>query len=208
MKHCFFLTFGGNGRSETGAVGPSFNFMFPGVSATFCNWGTNGALPNGGYNQNGYFWTEETTGNAPVDRRGIGSRGLFNLKSGERIPLDIAFTVSQSDNGALASRESLRFNAKYIGKNAKDILCTCGETYGNEDNLARSIRVFSNPAKNRIVVFLENKNPQEYRIYNLNGGLVQIGLLAEGNNRLDISSLSPGFYYIKSGQKSVKFIVQ
>lgn len=203
-----YLSFGGNGRPVSGAVGPICNFMFPDVSDTLCNWGTNGALPNGGYNQNGYFWNEETTENFPGDRSGIGSIGPFNLKSGESIPLDIAFTVSQSDKGALASRENLRFNAKYIGKNAKDILCLCGETYGNDGNLAKALRVFPNPAKDRIVVFSENKDPQEYRIYNLTGSLVQTGLLVQGNNQLNISSLTPGFYLLKSGQASVKIIVQ
>lgn len=202
------LTFGGNGHISSGAVGPDCNFMFPDQSDTLCNWGTGGILPNGGYNQNGYFWNEESTGNAPGDRRGIGSIGPFNLNSGESFQFDIAFTVAQSENGALASRNRLYFNANYIGNNAKNIICVCSPTYGKEDPENRTFKVYPNPAKDQIVVISDNKNPHEYSIYNLTGSVVQTGMLIQGNNQLNISSLKPGFYMIKSGLMSTKFIVQ
>ena len=203
------VIFGGNGHSSNGGEGPACKFMFPDVSDTLCNWGTAGVLPNGGYNQNGYFWNEITTGNAPNDRRILASIGPFSVRSGESIPLDFCYIFVQADGGAIASRDSLIKAAGYIQNNEREIIAFAAPPYGKKDIPAQSnFKVFPNPAKDRIVVASENKNPQEYRIYNITGSLVQSGILVQGNNQLNISSLTPGFYVIKSGQISTKLIVQ
>jgi hypothetical protein len=76
------MLYGGNAYNAAGgAVGPECDFMFPGDSDP-CNWGTAGQPPNGGYNANGLYWTEETAGNPPSDRRFMQSAGPFTLKSG------------------------------------------------------------------------------------------------------------------------------
>ena len=78
------MRYGGDAYA-LGVVGPECNFMFPGNSDP-CNWGTDGTPPNGGYTQNGFYWTEETgnagSPNAPGDRRFMQSAGPFTLKSG------------------------------------------------------------------------------------------------------------------------------
>ena len=203
------LIFGGNGHESTGGVGPECNFVFPDKSDTNCNWGTGGVLPNGGYNQNGYFWNEITTGNVPGNRPILASIGPFNVRSGESIPLDFCYIFVQAEGGAIASRDSLIKAAGYIQNNEREIIAFNAPPYGKKENSAQSnFKVFPNPAKDRIVVFSENKDPQEYRIYNLTGSLVQTGMLVQGNNQLNISSLTPGFYIIESGQISTKLIVQ
>ena len=53
------MLYGGNAHVNSGAVGPECNFMFPDDSDP-CNWGTNFQPPNGGYNQNGKYWNENT----------------------------------------------------------------------------------------------------------------------------------------------------
>ena len=73
-------------------IGPDCMFIFPGDSDP-CNFGTNGILPNGGYNQNGLYWTEEEQGNTPNDRRGIGAVGPFTLNAGAVQELDFAYTT-------------------------------------------------------------------------------------------------------------------
>jgi hypothetical protein len=76
------MVYGGTAyQGETGAVGPQCDFMFPGDSDP-CNWGTGFQPPNGGFNQNGLFWTEEQAKNQPGDRRFMQSAGPFTLKSG------------------------------------------------------------------------------------------------------------------------------
>ena len=75
------MLYGGNAHASAGAVGPECEFMFPGDSDP-CNWGTNGIPPNGGFNTNGVYWTEENVGNAEGDRRFMQSAGPFTLKPG------------------------------------------------------------------------------------------------------------------------------
>ncbi len=68
-----------------GTVGPACDFMFP-YDSDKCNWGTGGLTPEGGFNQNGKYWSEETGNNGspnPVnDRRFMQSAGPFTLKAG------------------------------------------------------------------------------------------------------------------------------
>lgn len=70
---------------QAGVVGPECDFMFP-FDSDPCNWGTGGLTPGGGFNQNGFYWSEETGKNGepnPVnDRRFMQSAGPFTLKSG------------------------------------------------------------------------------------------------------------------------------
>jgi hypothetical protein len=75
------MLYGGNAHVSSGALGPECDFMFPGDSDP-CNWGTGGLPPNGGFNQEGLFWTEEVVGNNPNDRRFMQSAGPFTLKPG------------------------------------------------------------------------------------------------------------------------------
>ena len=76
------MFYGGTAHSsDPSAVGPICEFMFPSDSDP-CNWGTNFQPPNGGYNQNGLYWTEEEAGNEPGDRRFMQSAGPFTLKPG------------------------------------------------------------------------------------------------------------------------------
>jgi len=75
------MMYGGNAHVSSGAAGPECEFMFPGDSDP-CNWGTAGIPPGGGLNTEGNYWTEETVGNNPWDRRFMQSAGPFTLKPG------------------------------------------------------------------------------------------------------------------------------
>ena len=75
------MKYGGNAYSGNDVVGPDCDFMFPGDTDPL-NWGTGCQYPNGGYNQNGKYWTEETCGNSPNDRRFMQSAGPFTLMPG------------------------------------------------------------------------------------------------------------------------------
>ncbi len=101
------MQYGGDGFA-TGTVGPIAAFMFPGDSDPW-NWGTGGNPPNGGYNQNGKYWTEEEEGNSPNDRRFVQSAGPFTLKPGavNYITFGIPWARATS-GGAVASVELLR----------------------------------------------------------------------------------------------------
>ena len=78
--------------SDNDAVGPECVFMFPGDSDPL-NWGTGGITPNGGYNQNGLYWTENEFQLPPDDRQGLGLSGPFVLKKDAVQELDFALVT-------------------------------------------------------------------------------------------------------------------
>lgn len=102
------MLYGGNAHLTSGALGPECDFMFPGDSDP-CNWGTQGQPPNGGFNQNGYYWTEETVGNNPDDRRFMQSAGPFTLKPGAVNYITVGIPWARAvSGGPWASVELLR----------------------------------------------------------------------------------------------------
>jgi len=70
------MIYSGNAHISAGGLGPACTFMFPGDSDP-CDWGTNGQPPVGDK-----YWTEETAGNNPYDRRFMQSAGPFTLLPG------------------------------------------------------------------------------------------------------------------------------
>ena len=102
------MRYGGNAFSGNDVVGPECDFMFPGDTDPW-NWGTRGVAPNDGFNTNGKYWTEETCGNAPNDRRFMQSAGPFTLQPGavNYITFGVPWARATS-GGAWASVELLR----------------------------------------------------------------------------------------------------
>lgn len=95
-----------------GTVGPECDFMFPGDTDP-CNWGTGGQPPNGGFGQNGFYWTEETGNNGgpnpPGDRRFMQSAGPFTLKPGAVNYITVGIPWARAASGGpFASVELLR----------------------------------------------------------------------------------------------------
>lgn len=95
-----------------GTVGPECDFMFPGDSDP-CNWGTGGQPPNGGFGQNGFYWTEQTGANGspnpPGDRRFMQSAGPFTLKPGAVNYITVGIPWARATSGgAWASVKLLR----------------------------------------------------------------------------------------------------
>lgn len=95
-----------------GTVGPACDFMFP-FDSDPCNWGTGGITPGGGFNQNGFYWSEETGNNGqpnPVnDRRFMQSAGPFTLKAGAVNYITFGVPWARANTGkAWASVELLR----------------------------------------------------------------------------------------------------
>ena len=95
-----------------GTVGPDCDFMFP-FDSDPCNWGTHQVPPGGGFNTNGFYWSEETGNNGkpnPVnDRRFMQSAGPFTLKSGAVNYITFGVPWARANTGkAWASVELLR----------------------------------------------------------------------------------------------------
>jgi hypothetical protein len=111
------MQYGGNGvAGGQGTVGPACKFMFPWDSDPY-NWGTGGIIPNGGYNQNGFYWSEQTgdngAPNSPGDRRGLASSGPFTLGSGSVQVVDRAFVTVWFNGYPFSNDEADRW-ATYV----------------------------------------------------------------------------------------------
>ena len=109
-KNGTHMQYGGNayGTPEVGVVGPECNYMFPGDSDPD-NIGTGGVAPNGGYNTNGKYWTEEECGNAPSDRRGLAMVGPFSFGAGSMKELDYAMITVWKNNSQTAMERKGEF---------------------------------------------------------------------------------------------------
>lgn len=208
------VLFGGDGHVNGMAVGPECMFMFPGESDP-CNWGTDGQMPNGGYNQAGKYWTEEEVGNDPYDRRGLGVSGPFTFEAGDVQELELAFSVGQGEDGPQSSIQNLFENLTSLFERVEDgeIIVPNEELSVNEIiNPKIFIEIYPNPAIESINLKLDGLiTTYEYLIYNNTGNVVLQGK-ANSSNTINVKNLKPGFYIIKavfdnttSSAKFVKF---
>lgn len=195
------MLYGGNGHSSSGAVGPVCKYLFPGDSDPL-NWGTSCNYPEGGYNQQGKFWTEEETGNIPADRRGLGVMGPFTFESGEVQEIDLAFCAGMGNAGAISSVDQLLSNidSLLIAINNGEVILPNSEL-GVESAMMHesSIKVFPNPTNNSISIetgFLGET--ADYNIFNILGAKTTSGKIVDGiYSKIDVSGLPSGLYIIR-----------
>lgn len=201
------VQYGGYGHLSYGAVGPDCNFMFPRDTDPY-NWGTYGLIPNGGYNQNGLFWTEEQVNANPDDRRGLGSSGPFSFQPGQTHSLDIALPWARDFEGtAWSSAELLKERAAYIKdkfQNNPDFFSRVEQKQFNN----KQVLVYPNPVKNELIVRLpETKKCDNLAVYSLFGSkLMEMNLSGKENElKLDCSNLPPGIYILQINSESQRF---
>lgn len=201
-------------------VGPECKFMFPGDSDS-CNWGTNQIIPNGGYNQNGFYWSEETTLNGtpfpPGDRRGVGGTGPFTFLPNSMQTIDIAYVTARGDHGPISSVDLLKtyvdtIRARFI-MNPNDF----GNQYlAVEENNSEisNLKIYPNPANDMVFVEYENKSPHtKCNIYDLYGRLVysqSVGISKHFS--IDLKTFKDGVYLIsivdEKQRHSAKLIIE
>jgi len=200
--------YGGNGHITSGGVGPDCNYMFPGNSDTVCNWGTNGVIPNGGFNQNGYYWTETAVGNVPSDRRGIASVGPFSFSAGQIVPLDYCLTYARDYTRNNNSSASLLVKRIASLAPSWNVLINSPEMYhGVSENQFRNLLlIYPNPLREKATVVFEGTSQQPYQLFSINGELLLQGTLKPGSNLLDVSTLKPGVYILKSGSRNTRIV--
>ena len=197
------LIYGGNGHPNIGGYGPACNYMYPGVSDP-CNWGTGGLPPDGEVN-----WTEETVGNAPGDRRGITSTGPVNIMAGQSVPFDYCFNYSRDYNGNQQSGlQLMQDRMSALTPLLEDLIKIPDALNGiNDQGSLKQIRVYPNPARENITVVSPENSNLAYQLYDLNGRMYISGLLNPGRNQLNIKSLAPGVYILKSNNQYARIIV-
>lgn len=188
------MQYGGDAHSGAGAYGPACHFMFPANSDT-CSWGTGGNPPNGPL-----YWTEQTAGNIPNDRRGLGSCGPFTFEPGAEEDLDIAFVFGRNylDTNAWSAVQVMQQRIDSIRKYFKNDTTPCGGSFSgitaNPDK-KQQIIIYPDPATDNITIVIPEKATIE--ILNIEGQLIKRMNTNENQTTIDISNFAKGIYFVK-----------
>jgi Secretion system C-terminal sorting domain len=196
------MIYGGNGHAGAGGYGPECRFMFPGESDTL-NWGVGCAPPNGPVN-----WTEETAGNNPEDRRGLGVTGPFTFGPGAVQELDLSFSWARDYSGKspLSSLAKLRQMADIVSKAFVTNKLSNGSSFnGINDHTVSSelpVKIFPNPASDNLnIVFAQANLPDinTIELVDIHGNAVETFVVSgqSGRINLDVSDIPSGIYCIR-----------
>jgi hypothetical protein len=188
----------GNNGIYGWADGPACRYMFPGDTDPL-NWGTACEYPNGGWNQNGKYWTEEASGSNPNDRRGMGSCGPFTFHPGEVQEVDMAFVWANSYHNADSSKNLLKTRLDALRQkvlNGEIIIPNEELNIRETHKIHAPLTIWPNPARDIIQIKKDGDSEAEYHILNTLGTIVQHGRLNGEQTKINISGLKKGFYLI------------
>lgn len=185
----------------SGTCGPEADFMWPGDSDPL-NWGTNYQIPNCLEGE----WTEEATDLLPGSRTGLGSAGPFTFPAGGMQTIDLALVFGRdfTDSSQYAAIDLMRERIDLVREYFLNDSTPCGGSFNlgispSVKNPEGSIKIFPNPAKNKIYVHstgLQNQPDYTYRIFDLTGKPI-----LEGRDQtpleINIVMLPQGFYIIR-----------
>ena len=211
------LLYGGSGHiNNPQTVGPECKFAYPGASDPL-NWGTNCEFPNGGFNQNGYYWDELTAENSPGDRATVSISGPFTFEPGEKQSLDLAFVYARdfnpNDDKLAIDIMNERIDTLHARVSRGQIINLPSYSVGIvEPRLAQTqFSLFPNPANGDFVrVDLREtagKSGVHFEILDVTGRVIQSGGLPSGVlPSINISGIRPGVYLISISQGSVRSV--
>lgn len=192
------MTYGGVGH----LTGVPCDYMYPGTSDPLY-FGTNGTPePN---------WSEETSGDVPADRRGLGSSGPFTFQPGAVQDITFAYVYGRATSGGnLASVAVMKERIDSVKQKFNAGITTCGcvtstGIHNYEDN--NSVSIYPNPATDNIIInYTSSSKNVSVKIYDATGRLVKvINNTRSGENNIGISELDKGLYLINimDGKTSV-----
>ncbi len=212
------MVYGGNGHISNCTSCEYANFMYPG-SNTFpqqtdpCFWGvcndpwnlSCGVTPG-----SPTPWTEQNAGNAPGDRRGIGSTGPFTFSPGDTAEIDIALvfgrdyadTVNPSWASVVVMKERIDSIRGYFENN----LTPCGGSpcsfsftgIAESQRETGNIVIYPNPAKEELTIafHLQSKDVL-YTIYDITGREIVNGKLTLSENIIHLTHINRGIYILR-----------
>ncbi|MBL0342796.1 MAG: T9SS type A sorting domain-containing protein [Bacteroidetes bacterium] len=181
------LTYGGDGRNPGN---PVTTHIYPGVT-------------NPIYFQAFGPWDEANSGNAPGDRRMIGSIGPLNLNAGDYKSFDIGYTWARATSGGpLASVAALQNAVSGLRVMYNNGVLTSIPVIPTTE--ASLITVFPNPASDEITIQNSNTDKQyKIKIEDAVGRIVyQKTNINENKYSIDVRDFSKGLYIVtvvKSG---------
>jgi hypothetical protein len=201
------LLYGGTGHiNDPNTAGPACKFAYPGASDPL-NWGTNCEFPNGGFNQNGYYWDEATVGNYPGDRATVGITGPFTFEPGEKQSVDIAYVYAR-DFDPNDEKQAIDIMNQRIDTirnrvvNGKIIYLPSYSVDVSEYHLEQiDFPVFPNPASGDFINVDLRKagiaGEMYFEIMDVTARRIQSGNLQSGKvQTLNVSGIRPGVYFL------------
>ncbi|MFC2111445.1 T9SS type A sorting domain-containing protein, partial [Bacteroidota bacterium] len=199
------ISFGGSGHiyGNPPAYGPACNFMFPGDTDP-CNWGTGGVVPNGPV-----YWSEESTGNVPYDRRSISVTGPFSFAAGQMHELDLAYVWAKADaGGPFASVELMRLAIDSVRYYFINDSTPCEGSFTDvdyktwEEDIIQDFNIYPNPSNDKITIMQSSDiEYNRYEIFDIIGKSVVSGKLEE-LTIVNINILPNGLYFVKAFNKN------
>lgn len=146
------------------------------------------------------FWNETTAGSLPLDRRGVGASGPFNIKSGQSLELALAivFTQDLTKQGwddFDTFKSDVNFVQNYYDNNID--YCQYWTTDVVENTLKNEIIIYPNPARDIISIDLGMTNRAQVVLYDVFGKEVLSNRInGKKVHAIDVSILQRGFYLL------------
>ena len=151
-----------------------------------------------------YYAKENEKGDAA--NRGIGTSGPHELNSGDKIEFELAFYINNTQQSGYFDLfdESLENVGQLLECYENDSVPGGGSFTGiNEQmkNTEADVLIYPNPARTTLYIQTENKGFETYRIYSLQGQLLE-----ESNfdSEISIQHHPPGFYFLQLMGKNGK----
>ena len=190
------LHYGGTGHAEDPlALDLPCLYAFPGNSDPL-HLGTNGVAPWGMYAETG--WTDESCGNAPGERKGVGTLTSVTLNQYDHIVLDVAMTVFPEKDAVWHLDEPIGhlqhcFDIGYTGS---------GKPFAyyhavDEHPITNNLTIYPNPASSMVTI--ESERMQTIRIFNLMGQMIKT-FSVDGKTKvqIDVTGIPAGLYLVRA----------
>lgn len=201
------VKYGGNGITYN-TIDLDADFMFPGNSDP-THIGTNGVVPE----INPDDWTEETAGNYPGDRRGVGSSGPFVFTAQTMQQFDLAFVsgfgaeavVDLKNNTANVERQWSRDTTDsgrpftYMPYSAPHYVCIADQSQ------QAMLSIYPNPTSGLLSVTMPADT--EVQLFDMMGRLLMAKHCTKGITTLDLNDLPQGIYLLRASG-SVRRVVK
>jgi len=190
------LVWGGNGYPPQGS-NVATNYLFPGDSDPLF-WSTQGVpvTPT--------TWSENSVGNTPGDRRGMGSTGPFTLLAGESAQMELAFVFGRDYNGTdnmaslVVMQERVDSIRSYHANGFATTPCG-GSIIGIKTEAAQSslLTIYPNPFSNQFTINYEPTSTTIVEVFNLLGNRFVNQPIIQKYTLLDLSNQPNGIYVVK-----------
>ena len=151
-------------------------------------------------------WNEDMTSNVPGDRRGLGSSGPFTLTPNQVETITFAYLFAQdySGSGNRTAIDILLDRSEHISDLVEQNITCSSLPVGIDDVEEIDFTIFPNPSSS-IVHINSEFSIEEIQILNLSGQQMPIKRI--NSDKLDVSNLATGIYFIKvksEGRETVR----